>query len=341
MKFGPIPLDQAEGKILGHNVAGRDGRRALRKGSAITADDIKLLRELGRAVVYVADLEVGDIGEDEAADRISRIAAGEGLRRSKARTGRVNFLAGAQGVLRVDRPALDRLNSYEGITLATRRSNFPVEAGKITATLKIIPYALPEFTVAEIERTAPKPPLMRIEPLRARKVGLIFSSSPEAQDRVRNTFEGPLRGRIKDLGSQVEVVACVALEDEAGEAALADLLAGMVSDRIEMIILAGETAIMDRNDIAPRAVDRAGGRVECVGVPVDPGNLLMIAYLGQVPILGAPGCARSRKVNVIDWVLPRLLVGEALSKEHLIEMGDGGLLEDTLLRPNPRTPSDG
>jgi molybdenum cofactor cytidylyltransferase len=128
----------------------------------------------------------------------------------------------------------------------------------------------------------------------------------------------------------------VPLEDDQGEAELAEVLVNEVKAGADLIILAGETAIMDRYDIAPRAIECAGGEVVCFGAPVDPGNLLLLAYLRDVPILGAPGCARSPKVNVIDWVLPRLLVGERLARQDILALGHGGLLEDTPLRPVPR-----
>ncbi len=109
----------------------------------------------------------------------------------------------------------------------------------------------------------------------------------------------------------------------------------------QLIILAGETAIMDRHDLAPRAVERAGGHVESLGAPVDPGNLLMLAYMDEVPILGAPGCARSRKINIVDWILPRLLVGERLTRADIAALGHGGLLEDVPERPMPRSKLEG
>jgi molybdenum cofactor cytidylyltransferase len=105
---------------------------------------------------------------------------------------------------------------------------------------------------------------------------------------------------------------------------------------LELIVLAGETAIMDRHDLLPRAVERAGGSVECVGAPVDPGHLLMLAYLDETPVVGAPGCARSRKTNIVDWVLPRLLAGERLTRPDIIALGHGGLLEDVPERPTRR-----
>jgi molybdenum cofactor cytidylyltransferase len=103
-----------------------------------------------------------------------------------------------------------------------------------------------------------------------------------------------------------------------------------------MIVLAGETAIMDSHDIVPRAVVRAGGHIESVGAPVDPGNLLMLAYIDDVPIVGAPGCARSRKVNIVDWILPRLLAGDRLTRRDIVALGHGGLLQDVPERGMPR-----
>jgi molybdopterin biosynthesis enzyme len=128
----------------------------------------------------------------------------------------------------------------------------------------------------------------------------------------------------------------VALDDEPDEASLAQMLQQHVAAGVGLILLAGETAIMDSHDIVPRAVERAGGHVESVGAPVDPGNLLMVAYLKDVPVVGAPGCARSRKTNLVDWILPRLLVGDRLTRREIVELGHGGLLQDVRERGMPR-----
>jgi molybdenum cofactor cytidylyltransferase len=337
VKFGPVPIDQATGKILGHNVPGPDGRRALRKGHPLAEGDIEVLRALDRRVVFVAELEPGDVEENQAASRVSEAVVGPGLELSAAVNGRVNFRATHLGVLRVDTIRLAFVNSIEGVTLASHQGDLPVQPRQIVATVKIIPYAIPGEQLDQLEGGAPdEAPAIRVEPLRPKKVSMIFSGSSESAQQLKNTFEGPLRDRVVGLGSSVESIAFVPLEDESGEAALAEIMVSMARAGTELIILAGETAIQDRFDIAPRAVERAGGRVECVGVPVDPGNLLMVAYLQEIPIMGAPGCARSRKTNVIDWVLPRLLVGEKLRKDDLIVLGNGGLLDDTPLRPQPR-----
>jgi molybdopterin biosynthesis enzyme len=164
---------------------------------------------------------------------------------------------------------------------------------------------------------------------------MILSGSASIHKRLVSDFS-PLRDRIERLGSAVTRTDFVALDDEPDEMILARMLKEQVEAGVGMILLAGETAIMDEQDIVPRAVERAGGRVESVGAPVDPGNLLMVAYLEDVPIVGAPGCARSRKTNIVDWILPRLLVGDRLTRREIVELGHGGLLQDVRERGMPR-----
>lgn len=338
MKFGPVSIDEAVGKILGHNITRPDGRRALRKGNPITDEVVALLRKLGRETVYVAEIEAGDVGEDAAAARIARVVIGPGLHLSGPSNGRANLYSKQLGLLRVAVPRLTQLNLLAGITLATLPANMALRTGKIVATLKVLPYAVPEETVIAAEQIALSDgPLIRLDPLPARKVGLILSGSPAGRERTMRTFQSALNERLAALGSTIEQVAYVTLDDESGEKELAAQLHIQQVEGMELIILAGETAIMDRHDIAPRAVERAGGEVTCYGAPVDPGNLLMMGYLAGIPVLGAPGCARSPKDNIVDLVLPRLLAGDRLTKADIVAWGHGGLLEDVPERPAPRS----
>ncbi|HLF02667.1 MAG TPA: molybdopterin-binding protein [Anaerolineales bacterium] len=336
MKFGPVPLDNAPGKILGHNIAGPDGKRAFRKGRPLTAEDVAALKAMGRTAVYVAELESGDVDEDAAARRVAQIVMGQNLRPSGPASGRVNLLAvslapSGVGVVRVDVEKLSRLNEEEAVTVATLVSHSPVRARQIAATIKIIPFAVPEATLRTIDSIGG--PVVQVDPLLSKVVGIILSGSPAARERVTEDFDTPLKSRIASLGSEVRFEDYVPLEDERGEAELAETLRRQKSDGAQLIVLAGETAIMDRYDIAPRAIERAGGEVTCFGAPVDPGNLLLVGYIGDTPVLGAPGCARSRKANVVDWVLPRLLVGDPLTRKDVMAFGHGGLLEEILERP--------
>ena len=336
MKFEPVPLSDAEGKILGHNIAGANGQRLLRKGRRLTRADLESLRALGRQAVYVAQLEETDVDENTAARRVAEAVCGPGLHTSGAASGRANLLSSQGGLLRVDVERLTKINECEGITLATRMNHSPVQARQIVATVKIIPYAVPESTLGVVEAIAGgSRPIVRVDGLPSQAVGMILSGSVSVHQKLLTDF-APLRDRIEKLGSSITRTDFVALEDEADEAALADMLRRQISAGIRMILLAGETAIMDRHDIIPRAIERAGGCVESVGAPVDPGNLLMLAYLEDVPVVGAPGCARSRKINIVDWILPRLLAGDQLTRKDIVQLAHGGLLQDVRERGMPR-----
>jgi molybdenum cofactor cytidylyltransferase len=336
MKFGPVPLDEAEGQILGHNIADQAGNRLMRKGRPITTEQIARLRTLGRSSVYVAHLEPDDIGEDAAARAIAAGVLGPGLRSVGAAGGRVNLLAGALGVARVDRARVDAINAIEGVTLATVTENSAVERKQITATIKIIPFAVPSSALAEALQICTAGPLARIDALAPTMAALILSGSPSARERIISDFDAPIRRRLAALNASLNHVGFVPLDDEAGEAALAAEIAVLAARGFRIVVLAGETAIMDAGDIAPRAVTRAGGVVTVYGAPVDPGNLLMVGYVGAMAVLGAPGCARSPKINVVDYVMPRLLVGDRITRADISGLGVGGLLEEIAERPSPR-----
>ncbi len=336
MKFEPVPLSEAKGKILGHNIAGLNGQRMLRKGKPLTDHDLESLRALGRVSVYVAEMEPDDVDENKAARRVADAICGPGLHITGVASGRANLLSNEMGILRIDVERLARLNECDGITLATLMTHSPVHARQIVATVKIIPYAVAESIVSVAEAIATgSRQIVRVDALPSRSVGMILSGSTSIHQRLISDFD-PLRVRIEKLGSSVDRTDFVALDDEADEAELADMLREQLSAGIRLILLAGETAIMDAHDIVPRAVIRAGGTVESVGAPVDPGNLLMLAYINDVPIVGAPGCARSKKINIVDWILPRLLAGDKLNRRDIIELGHGGLLQDVPERGMPR-----
>jgi carbon monoxide dehydrogenase subunit G len=337
-RFGPLPLDQAAGKVLGHNVAGVDGRILLRKGRALGAEDVALLRSLGRRSVYAAELGTEDVTEDQAALRLAEAALGPGLRIAGPASGRANLVATSLGLFRTDPARLQRVNEGDGLTVATLPAHTPVRSGQVVATVKVIPFAVPEAVLTLAMATASEDgPLLRVDPLPARQASLVLTGSRAARDRVTAAFEPALRSRVEALGSRVVTVRFVSLEDEGGEGELALALREEVDAGARLVLLAGETAIVDRHDIGPRAIERAGGEVAAYGVPVDPGHLLLLAYLGEVPVLGAPGCARSAKPNVLDAILPRLLAGDRLQRADLVALGHGGLLEDVPERPMPRS----
>ncbi len=328
MLFHSLPLDAALGKILGHNIARRDGTRLMRKGKPLGEAEIALLRAEGRDSVVVAELAPDDIGEDAAARAVAAAVCGRGLRNVGAAGGRVNLLAEGHGVLRVDAARVHAINAIEGITLATLAAHAPAQPRQIAATIKIIPFAVPAGALAQAQTIASAGPLVWLDVLPARRVTLVLSGSAGAEARIVTDFEAAIRARLDARGSALTKVIYAPLEDEHDEARLAEVLAASAARGDGLVILAGETAIMDRHDLAPRALERAGGRVAIYGAPVDPGNLLMVGYIGDMPVMGAPGCVRSPKQNVVDMVLPRLLAGDALTQADVAGLGVGGLLEE-------------
>ncbi|MEM8995675.1 MAG: molybdopterin-binding protein [Acidobacteriota bacterium] len=332
MRFSPLGVDDAVGCILGHNIVDGEGRRRLRKGKVLRSEDAETLRSLGREVVYVAELSPDDVGEDEAADRVAASSCGRNLRLTPARTGRVNAYATRLGLLRIDAERLLALNLIDGLHLATRHANAVVRPDMIAATLKVVPYAVAASAITAAGDLADA---LRVDPLEPRRVGLVLTGSPGSRDRVVESFSRALGARLEDLGSSICETRFVSVDDDGGELRLSGEIERL-GRSADVLILAGETAVVDRSDIAPRAVERAGGDVVCYGAPVDPGNLLLLARLGDVPVLGAPGCARSPMANIVDLVLPRLLVGDDLGRRDVASLAIGGLLDDVPERPMPR-----
>jgi molybdenum cofactor cytidylyltransferase len=337
MKFEKRQIQNTEGTILAHNISDRNGRRILRKGIEITAKEIDTLHEMGIQSTYVAVLERGDINEAEAAPKIAEWICGDYLRRVGAATGRTNILAETHGVLQVDVDRLMKLNQIPGITTSTLRERSVVPERQMVASIKIIPYAVASKSMQAIMDLVEDGPIVMLKPLVPKKVHLVLLGGRAILERLETDFKPPLEARIVSLGSELTAIHKIATNVEDSVSEIASALENIFKQNIDLLIIAGETAIMDRRDVIPSAVEKAGGRVLTIGAPVDPGNLLMIAYIGEIPIMGAPGCARSPKENVVDWILPRLLSGEHLDKSAITSLGHGGLLEDIKERPHPRS----
>jgi molybdopterin biosynthesis enzyme len=326
MKFQRVAVSQARGHILGHNVV-FDGRRLLKKGRRLLDAELDVLARTGSDAVYVAMLEPNDVEEDAAALRIATPLARAGsLQLKAAYGGRVSLLAPGHGVFSVRREPLLELNLLEGVTLATLPAHSAAAPGQLVATLKVIPFALPEATVSAAEVLAARG-LLSFRALGPRRVSLLVSGAESRQSRLFDTFRAPLLERISRLGPHTISASYVALEDDP-ERELAAAIEVELDAGVDLLILVGETATMDPDDLGPRAIRRAGGRVDAVGAPVFPGNLLLIGHRDGSMILGAPGCVRSRASNVVDLVLPRLLLGDRLGPSDIAELGQGGLLHD-------------
>lgn len=323
MKVEKVPVNEAVGHILLHNQAGPDGRKALKKGQRLTQEDIYLLQELGREQVYVAILADDDIGENEAARRLGQVIAGERLETSSATTGRVNLIATTTGLFKVNIEKLLTFNDITGITLATIPTNTPVQPKTMTGTIKIIPYGVSQASLETAEAIAAEASLVAVKPFIIPKAALITTGSEAAREKVMEGFTPSLRDRLSSYNTEL-IEGPYVPEDEAE---ISEALQWALDSGAKMILIAGETSIMDTDDITPRAIKAVGGEIVHYGVPAEPGNLMLLAYRQDIPIVGAPGCARSKSYNVVDMVLPRLAAGERLTRRDLIELGHGGLLK--------------
>jgi molybdenum cofactor cytidylyltransferase len=330
MRFGAVPPAEAEGGIAVHSIR-RDGL-VLKKGTVVGPAEAAALQAAGISRLVVARLDPDDVPEDVAAADIAAAVAGEGVRVDRAFTGRANLFAEQAGVLVVDRGGIDRLNRVDpSITFATLAEFAPVVAGKMVATVKIIPFAVAgsarDRAVAEASA-----PLVRVAPYRVRRIGVVSTLLPGLADKVIEKTLKILGERIAPADARIVAERRVAHETAAVAVALDELL----DAACELVVVFGASAIADQRDVIPAAVEAVGGRIEHFGMPVDPGNLLLIAEVQGRPVIGAPGCARSPKENGFDWVLMRLLAGLSVTREDITGMGVGGLLMEIVTRPQPR-----
>jgi molybdenum cofactor cytidylyltransferase len=332
MKFGPVHPVDAQGATAVHSI--RSGNLVLKKGTIIGAAEVAALEAAGISELVVARLEPGDVAEDVAAAEIAAAVAGAGVRIDRAFTGRANLFAEEAGVLVIDRAAVDRLNRVDpSITFATLAAFAPVVTGKMVATVKIIPFAVAAAARDRAVAVASAAnPMVRIAPYRVRKIGVVSTLLPGLADKVIEKTLKVSAERIAPAGATIVAERRVPHETRALAAALEEVLGAGA----ELVIVFGASAIADERDVIPAAVERVGGRVEHFGMPVDPGNLLLIAEAQGRPVLGAPGCARSPKENGFDWVLMRLLAGLEVTRDDITGMGVGGLLMEIVTRPQPR-----
>jgi molybdenum cofactor cytidylyltransferase len=327
MKFEELPLEAALGHVLGHNVFAR-GKTLLPKGTRLGSPELTRLREAALDSVYVARIEPGDVLENVAADRIATALSlpPHNIGYRGAATGRVTLRSQKHGVLRVDAALLLELNRVEGVTLASLRSDEVVSAERPIATLKIIPFALSEEAVSRAEEIAGRG-VLRVVELRPKRVRILAFGGPGREAEVLTPYFTSLSERLKALGSTDVTGEFVPLLGGDSEARLAEVMASHFREGVDLLIVVGETATMDENDLAPSALRRAGGVVTAVGAPVFPGNLLLVGRHGTSAIMGAPGCARHQALNVVDLVLPRLLIGEKIQRDDVAALGLGGFIQ--------------
>ncbi len=326
MRFEELAISDAAGAILLHNLADTTGARVLKKGVLLAADHLARLAEAGISAVEVAILEEDDVHEDEAARALAEAMQTGELVPALSFGGRVNLRATVDGLLEVDADRLLELNMLPGIAVATRRQHTvvgPHQESDNVATLKIVPYAVPRIDLDRaLALASTRPGLIEVRAFQpGRRVALLLIGEPAVQGKLRESFEPPTRTRLEGLRADLAIVEAVDQEQGVIIEAVTRL-----AREVDLIIIAGQTSVMNEEDSTLRALRMAGAEATLSGAPVEPGNLLALAYLPGTPVLCAPGCARGLRRNVMDLILPRLLLGDRLDRREIAAMGLGGFL---------------
>ncbi len=332
MKFGDVALKDAENTILAHSMRLADG--LLPKGRVLDKDDIAQLAVAGISSVVAARLEDGDLNENEAALTIAKALQNKNLVASGGNTGRANLRAETAGVALIDAETVHRLNAVdEAVTVSTLRPYDTVSKGHVAATVKIITFGVSGDTVRRCVAIAKEnDPPVRVSPFGTLKIGFIQTLVPGLKKSLVSKASSATAARLSAMGLDIaDERHC-----EHKEAAVAENLSALAAAGCDIVLVLGASAIVDRRDTVPAAVLAAGGEIDHLGLPVDPGNLLLFAKMGDTRVLGIPSSARSPRLHGFDWVLQRLVAGVDVTPEDLTRMGVGGMLKEMPGRPVSR-----
>jgi molybdenum cofactor cytidylyltransferase len=319
--FGEFPLAECDGLLLAHSLRLPD--RIMKKGRRLTGADIPLLAAAGIDKVHGARLDGGDVDENAAAGLVAAALTGSGIATRAPHAGRCNLYAVERGLVTVDAGIIDSINRIdEAVTVATLQPLSAVRKGAVVATVKIIPLAVERSLIDACVAESGQGAVLGLLPFQPKRAALIVTEQPGEPPRNYVAAVTSSRRRMEELGSHLGLVQRCAHDTAAVATSLRELLAAGSS----LIMISGTSVPKDRADTVPAAIVAAGGEIVHFGMPVEPGNMLLLARIGEVPVIILPGCARSRRSNGLDWVLQRMLAGLPMGREQIMGMGAGGLI---------------
>ncbi|MEW6048201.1 MAG: molybdopterin-binding protein [Bacillota bacterium] len=322
MRLREVRLDEAVGLSLAYDlteiVPGQHKGAVLRRGHVLTEADLEVLRRIGKSHLQVLELGPGEVHEDDAARRLAQAMAGPGIEVSMPGEAWADLRASRTGLLKVDSVRLQRLNLVDGLLVATRHDNSPVKEGEVVARAKVRDLAVREEVLREAEGIAAGHPMLCVLPYRRLRAGTVITGREVYEGRVKDAFGPLLRSRLEEYGSTVTHIEFV--PDEVAEIARA--ITSMLGKDVDMVLVTGG---MSPDDSTVEGVRRSGAEVVFHGVPVSPGAMSVLAYAGEVPVVGIPAGLLARQRGFFDLVLPRLLAGERLRREDAVHYGHGGL----------------
>ena len=319
-----VKIENAIGLTIAHDMTKVDphykGPR-FRRGHMVAAEDLPELRLMGKEHIYVLENEEGLVHEEEAALRIARAVSTPDMKLSDPKEGRVNMISPINGLLKTNLALLNGMNSIDNIVLAARHDNTVCRPGDIAASTKIVPLLIEEGILAGIEKLcADKGPVFRILPFKKKKAGAVITGGEIFKGLVKDRFGGILKEKVEAFGSSIHRQTIVPDDEDIIGNAIKD----MADNGCDLIFVAGGLSV-DPDDVTVEGVEKSGARIISYGAPVMPGAMFLFAMLGDIPILGAPGAVISRTRTIVDLVLPRILAGVSVSRQDIIDFGNGGL----------------
>ena len=322
-----VRAQDAVGMALCHDVTGirKDFKGPVfRRGHVIRPEDVDTLLDLGKQHVFIWEDNAGEIHEEDAALRLSKLATVEQGSFTGPSEGKMVLSAQIPGLFRVNIPLLERINSIGDITIATLPDHYPVEVGAKLASMRIVPLVTQESQIETAERLCmeSETPLLELVPYRPTKVGIIITGSEVYTGRIQDLFQPVIRAKVAPFGAQV--LGCTFCDDDL--AMLEGAIAHYLEQGAQLIVMTGGMSV-DPDDLTPTAIRNAGAQVISHGVPSQPGNMLMVSYLGDTAIVGVPGAAARLATTTFDVILPQLMTGRKLTKADLVRLGDGGFCQ--------------
>jgi len=322
-KIKAVSVQKAVGKVLLHDITeivpDLFKGPTFRKGHVITQADVEKLLDLGKQNIYVTGLD-GEIHENDAALSIAKAAMGQSLAISNPKEGKVGFTATSLGLLKINVAALEELNSVQDVIFATLHTDQVVEQGQELAGTRVIPLSIDENKVIEAKKICKQYfPIIEVKPLAKLDVGLVVTGSEVFSGRIRDGFGPVVQKKFEALGSCITKKIIVSDEIPMTVSAIREL----VESGAGMIAVTGGMSV-DPDDLTPAAIRAAGGQIVSYGAPVLPGAMFMLAYIGDIPVVGLPGCVMYHRASIFDLILPKILAGEKVTKQDIVKMGHGG-----------------
>jgi len=320
-----IPVEKAVGMELCHDITEMNDHFkgvAFPRGHVVREEDIPHLLDIGKRTVFVWEAHAGEIHEDDCARRMAAMAPVAGAHYTEPAEGKVLLLADQRGMLRVNRQLLNRINHIGDLTICTLPDHYPVESGARLASMRIVPLVTKEAQILEAERLCAAEPLLELHPYQKRTIGVVITGSEIYHGRIKDKFEPVVRNKMQHYPS--EIVGVTICDDDL------DMIVAAARRHLEQgadfLIFTGGMSV-DPDDLTPSAVRQLGADIVSHGVPSQPGNMTLVAYLGDIPILGVPGAAIKLPTTIFDVLLPQIFAGDRITKEELLQLADGGLCQ--------------